>query len=305
MEHTEKIISLAKKYGQKVIKGAMLKDYTTFKIGGEAKVLIEISSSAALCEIMSLLEKLNVKYMILGRGSNILFDDKGYNGVILHIGSEYADIGIHENIIRVKSGASLMSVCKAALEHGLSGLEFAYGIPGTVGGAVFMNAGAYGGEIKDILVSCDVIDREGSIKTVKVKDMDLSYRHSAFQSNGEVILSAVFKLDDTKSKSEIEEKMNDLLGRRKAKQPLEYPSAGSTFKRPAGYFAGKLIEDSGLKGYTVGKAAVSDKHSGFVINLGGATFKDVTTLIGDVQDKVLKDSGQFLECEVLIKRFED
>lgn len=305
MESIEKIISLADKYGQKVIKGAMLKDYTTFKIGGEAKVLIEISSSAALCEIMSLLEKLNVKYMILGRGSNILFDDKGYNGVILHIGSEYADIGIHENIIRAKSGASLMSVCKAALERGLSGLEFAYGIPGTVGGAVFMNAGAYGGEIKDILVSCDVIDREGSIKTVEAKDMDLSYRHSAFQANGEVILSAVFKLDDTKSKSEIEEKMNNLLGRRKAKQPLEYPSAGSTFKRPTGYFAGKLIEDSGLKGYTVGKAAVSDKHSGFVINLGGATFKDVTTLIGDVQDKVLKDSGQFLECEVLIKHFED
>lgn len=305
MENIEKIISLAEKYGQNVIKGAMLKDYTTFKIGGEAKVLIEISSSAALCEIMSLLEKLNVKYMILGRGSNILFDDKGYNGVILHIGSEYADIGIHENIIRAKSGASLMSVCKAALECGLSGLEFAYGIPGTVGGAVFMNAGAYGGEIKDILASCDVIDREGSIKTVEAKDMDLSYRHSAFQTNGEVILSAVFKLDDTKSKSEIEEKMNDLLGRRKAKQPLEYPSAGSTFKRPTGYFAGKLIEDSGLKGYTVGKAAVSDKHSGFVINLGGATFKDVTTLIGDVQDKVLKDSGQFLECEVLIKHFED
>lgn len=305
MEKMEKIISLANKYNQKIIKGAMLKDYTTFKIGGEAKVLIEISSAAALCSLLSLLEKLEIKYMILGRGSNILFDDKGYNGVILHIGSEYADIGTHGNIIRAKSGASLMSVCKLALERGLSGLEFAYGIPGTVGGAVFMNAGAYGGEIKDVLISCDVIDREGSIKTVKAEDMDLSYRHSAFQTNGDVILSAAFRLDDTKSKSEIEEKMNDLLGRRKAKQPLEYPSAGSTFKRPAGYFAGKLIEDSGLKGYTVGKAAVSDKHSGFVINLGGATFKDVTTLIGDVQEKVLNDSGQFLECEVLIKHFED
>lgn len=305
MEKIEKIISLANNYDQKVIRGAMLKDYTTFKIGGEAKVLIEISSTAALCELMELLEKLGVKYMVLGRGSNLLFDDKGYNGVVLHIGNEYADIGSSGNIIRAKAGASLMSVCKLALECGLSGLEFAYGIPGTVGGAVFMNAGAYGGEIKDILVSCEVIDREGSIKTVKAEDMDLSYRHSAFQTNGDVILSAVFRLDDTKPRSEIEEKMNDLLGRRKAKQPLEYPNAGSTFKRPTGFFAGKLIEDSGLKGYTVGKAAVSEKHSGFVINLGGATFKDVTTLIGDVQNKVLKDSGQFLECEVLIKHFED
>lgn len=301
----ERIISIADKYGQKVIKGAMLKDYTTFKIGGEAKILIEISSSDALCELIKSLNRFEIKYMILGRGSNILFDDKGYNGVILHIGHEYADIKSDGNIICAKSGAPLTSVCSTALKCGLSGLEFAYGIPGTVGGAVFMNAGAYGGEMKDVLVSCKVIDREGNIKTVKAKDMDLSYRHSIFQKNGEVILSADLRLDESKSRREIEEKMNDLLGRRKAKQPLEYPSAGSTFKRPEGYFAGKLIEDSGLKGYTVGKAAVSEKHSGFVINLGGATFKDVTALIGDVQDKVLKDSGQVLECEVMIKRFED
>lgn len=304
MEKIEKVISLASEYGQKVIKGAKLKDYTTFKIGGEAKAFIEISSEDALCRLCKLLEELEINHMILGRGSNILFDDKGYNGVILHLGNEYSDIEVIDNTITAKSGASLMSVCKAALEHSLSGLEFAYGIPGTVGGAVFMNAGAYGGEISDVLVSCKVLVN-GVVKTVKASQMDLSYRHSIFQTNGGVVLSAVFKLDDTKEKSEIEEKMKDLLGRRKAKQPLDYPNAGSTFKRPVGYFAGKLIEDSGLKGFTVGRAAVSDKHSGFVINLGGATFEDVTTLIRAVQDKVFKDSGQHLKCEVLIKRFRD
>ncbi|MCD7727961.1 MAG: UDP-N-acetylmuramate dehydrogenase [Ruminococcus sp.] len=304
MENIEEIISLAKSLDQKVVNDAYLKDYTTFKIGGKADAFIEISSTEALKQLLSRLESLKLKYMVLGRGSNVLFDDKGFNGVILHLGSDFAKAESLGNTITAQSGASLMSVCKLALDNSLSGLEFAYGIPGTVGGTVFMNAGAYGGEIKNVLTSCEVIDRNGNIKTVFASDMELSYRHSIFQTNGDVILSATFTLDNTKERKEISSTMNELMSRRKEKQPLEFPNAGSTFKRPKGYFAGKLIEDSGLKGYTVGRAAVSDKHSGFVINLGGATFEDVTKVISDVQKKVLNDSGQTLECEVLIVRYE-
>lgn len=305
MEELQNIAALAKLLCQDVKFSEPLCNYTTFKIGGNAKMLIEISDSRALCELVKAAQENEVKYMILGKGSNLLFDDLGFNGVIFHLGSLFSKVTVSENTITAQAGASLISVCRAALDSSLSGLEFAYGIPGSVGGAVYMNAGAYGSEIKDVLVSCKVLAGDGSINTIYKNDMDMSYRHSIFQSGRDVILSAEFVLDDTRSKDEIGAKMNELMGRRKEKQPLEYPNAGSTFKRPEGFYAGKLIEESGLKGFTVGKAQVSKKHSGFVINLGGATFKDVTQLISEVQKKVKADSGQLLECEVLIKRFDD
>ena len=305
MHDFENIAALARLLGQEVSFDTPLCDYTTFKIGGGAKVFVEISDKRALCELVKSARENRIRYIILGKGSNLLFDDLGFNGVVFHLGSSFSKVDVSENTITAQAGASLISVCRAALENSLSGLEFAYGIPGSVGGAVYMNAGAYGGEIKDVLVSCEVLCDSGKTVTVFNKDMELSYRHSVFQNGSGVILSASFKLDNTKSKEEISARMNDLMGRRKEKQPLEFPNAGSTFKRPEGFFAGKLIEESGLKGYTVGRAQVSKKHSGFVINLGGATFKDVTQLISEVQKRVKADSGQFLECEVLIKRFDD
>lgn len=305
MDKLENITSIALILGQHIKLNEPLCEHTTFKIGGEAKVFIEISNSNALCELVRLARKNEIKYMILGKGSNLLFDDRGFNGVIFYLGSLFSEVTVSGKTITAQAGASLMSVCKAALENSLSGLEFAYGIPGSIGGAVYMNAGAYGGEIKDVLVSCEVLSESGELITVTAEDMELSYRHSIFQSDKYVILSAKFLLDDSSKKDDISKRMNELLKRRKDKQPVEYPNAGSTFKRPEGFFAGKLIEQSGLRGYTVGRAQVSQKHCGFVINLGGATFKDVTELISYVQKKVLEDSGQFLECEVLIKNYDD
>lgn len=195
-----------------------------------------------------------------------------------------------------------MNVCRFAYENGLGGLEFAFGIPGTVGGAVYMNAGAYGGEIKDVLVSVKAINN-GNVSDIGVDDMDLSYRHSVFQNNGFIVTEAVFKLAK-KEKSEIKTLMEDYLSRRKSKQPLEYPNGGSTFKRPTGQFAGKLIEECGLRGFCVGNAEVSNKHCGFVINKGNATFNEVTELIKKVQKTVKEKTGYFLECEVEIVKYD-
>jgi UDP-N-acetylmuramate dehydrogenase len=206
---------------------------------------------------------------------------------------------LDETTIYCEAGASLKALCMFALENSLSGLEFAYGIPGTLGGAVYMNAGAYGGEMKDVLYSVNHIDNDGNNGTLNKENLDLGYRHSAYTNNGFVITSAVIKLTKA-DKKDIKEAMDDKLQRRKDKQPLEYPSAGSTFKRPEGYFAGALIEDCGLKGYTVGGAQVSEKHAGFVINKGGATATDVMTLISDVQRIVKEKHGVTLETEVKI-----
>lgn len=297
-----KIIQKAKEHGCVVLTDEYLSNHTTFKIGGPCKAFISITGSECLTELVQLADVLDYPYFVLGKGSNILFDDKGFNGVIFHLGSDFSGISlIDDTTIRVDAGCSLINVCRFAYENGLGGLEFAFGIPGSVGGAVYMNAGAYGGEIKDVIISAKAIGKE-NIADFDVKDMDLSYRHSIFQKNGFIITEAVFKLVK-KEKSEIKALMDDYLNRRKTKQPLEYPNGGSTFKRPTGQFAGKLIEDSGLRGLSIGNAEVSNKHCGFIINKGNATFEDVTELIKKVQEIVKEKTGFFLECEVEIVRY--
>lgn len=299
-----KIIQKAREYGCSVLLDESLSKHTTFKIGGPCKAFISINSSDSLSKLVKIADAENYPYFVLGKGSNLLFDDRGFNGIIFHLGSDFSGIKLKDDTtISAEAGCSLMNVCRFAYENGLGGLEFAFGIPGSVGGAVYMNAGAYGGEIRDVLISAKAFDKN-KVKEFEAEDMNLSYRHSVFQENGFVITEAVFKLVK-KDKSEIKALMDDYLNRRKEKQPLEFPNGGSTFKRPTGQFAGKLIQDSGLRGFSVGDAQVSNKHCGFVINKGNATFEDVTTLIQKVQETVKEKTGFFLECEVEIIRFND
>ncbi len=294
------VCNLAEQKGCRVNYNEQLKNYTTFKIGGNCPAIVEISSAEALGELVKICEENDVKYLVIGKGSNMLCDDNGFDGVVFHIGSDFSEIKMHDDgIIEVQAGCSLMKLCRFALENSLTGLEFAYGIPGTVGGAIYMNAGAYGGEIKDVILSAECIEKDGNVIIYDKDKMELSYRHSVFQKNGALISKGFFKLEKGE-KSEIEAKMNELMCRRKDKQPLEYPNAGSTFKRPEGQFAGKLIQDTGLKGYTVGGAMVSEKHSGFVINYNNATCEDVKRVIEHVQKTVKDETGYFLECEVKI-----
>ena len=294
------VITLAVRLGCEVREREPLSAHCTFRTGGDCDVFVEVSSDDALGQLIAFLENASVRYFVLGNGSNVLFSDDGFEGVILHIGSMMNEIRLMDDTtIFAQAGASLTRLCNFALENSLTGLEFAYGIPGYVGGAVFMNAGAYGGEIKDVLQSARVVDKSGSAATVDVKDMDMSYRHSALMENDRIVVSGLFKLQKG-DKAEIKAKMDDLMGRRKAKQPIENPSAGSTFKRPEGQFAGALIEKSGLRGYSSGGACVSQKHCGFVINKGGATSKDIMQVIRDVQKTVLEKTGLMLECEVRI-----
>ena len=296
----KEIALFAENIGAEVICDAPMKKYTSFKCGGNASVLIIPDSLDNLNKIIDFSCSKGVKPFIIGNGSNLLVTDKGINGVVIKVGSKLSDIKlVDETTIYCEAGASLKSLCMFALENSLSGLEFAFGIPGTLGGAVYMNAGAYGGEMKDVLYSVNHIDSDGKSGTLEKENLQLGYRHSAYTDNGFVITSAVMKLTKA-DKKYIKEAMDDKLWRRKDKQPLEYPSAGSTFKRPEGYFAGALIEDCGLKGYTVGGAQVSEKHAGFVINRGGATSTDVITLIKDVQRIVHEKHGVMLETEVKI-----
>lgn len=296
----QKICELAENNGCKVNFDCLLKNYTTFKIGGKCPAVIEINSQRALSELIKYCNDNDIRYLIIGKGSNMLCDDRGFDGVVFHIGADFSEITmLDDETFEVESGCSLIKLCRFALDKCLSGLEFAYGIPGTVGGAVYMNAGAYGGEIKDVLQSVECVDKHGDVHKLDASELDLSYRHSVFHDNGWVVTKAVFKLNKG-DKDEISAQMNDLMGRRKDKQPLEYPNAGSTFKRPVGQFAGKLIQDCGLKGFSVGGAMVSDKHSGFVINYNNATCEDVLGLIEKVQKIVQEETGYFLECEVKI-----
>lgn len=274
--------------------------HTTFRIGGAAKYFVAPCSEEEAASLIKTLEEKNIKYYILGNGSNVLADDEGYDGVIIYIGENMANITVLEDgHIEAQAGAMLGKTAITAMNEGLSGMEFAAGIPGSVGGAVVMNAGAYGGEIKDIIVSARVCDKQGNIFDMTKDELDLSYRHSVIMEKEYLVLSFVVKLEKG-DKDEIKAKINELALKRKEKQPLEYPSAGSTFKRPEGYFAGKLIEDAGLRGYQVGGAKVSDKHCGFVINESGATSKDVMQVIEDVGKKVNEQFGVTLEPEVRI-----
>ena len=254
--------------------------HCTFKIGGPAQLFVMPENEQQLCSAVALCKEQDVRYYLLGNGSNILFADEGFSGVV---------------IVR------LAALCKAALKHGLSGLEFAYGIPGTVGGAVYMNAGAYGGEMKDVLTTVRYLAAEGEVREVPAAELDLRYRHSIFEENSGCILSAQFHLQPGNA-ADIRAKMDELMAKRVEKQPLDKPSAGSTFKRPAGAFAAALIDQCGLRGYRHGGAAVSDKHCGFVVNLGGATCADVLALCDEVRAIVKEKTGYDLEKEIRVVR---
>ncbi len=296
----QRIAQIAEKLNCPIQKNVPLKNLTTFKTGGNAEMIVKISSENTLAEIIREINNDNEKFFVLGKGSNIIADDNGYDGIIIMPGEEMSEITLSGKVITAGAGASLITVCRKALDNSLTGLEFAYGIPGSVGGAVYMNAGAYGGEIKDVIVSVRAADPvSGEIKTFTKNEMDMSYRHSIFSENKFIITEAVFELE-IGEKNEIESKMNELMEKRRSKQPLEYPSAGSTFKRPEGSYASLLIEQCGLKGLSVGGAEVSTKHSGFIINKGNASSSDILTLIQKVQDEVFEKTGYKLETEPLI-----
>ena len=275
-----------------------LDKHSTFRIGGSCTAMIDINSPDNLSALWEEANRLGIRTMALGNGSNVLFDDRGFDGIIFLIGSSMDKIYMKdENTIVAQAGCPLLKLCRFALEHSLSGLEFAYGIPGSVGGAVFMNAGAYKGEIKDVIKLGRAVDREGRQFEFSKEQMDFTYRGSRFVKSGELIVEGEFELNSG-NYDDIQDKMVELMSLRREKQPLNLPSAGSAFKRPKDNFAGKLIEDSGLRGYSVGGAQVSEKHCGFIVNKGGATCADVLELVKQIQAKVKADSGVDLECEV-------
>lgn len=272
--------------------------HTTFRIGGEAACFIRISSEEQLRKLIPYFENVGIEYFVLGKGSNLLVGDKGYPGVILQISDACQQIEAEGNRLQVQAGAALSKVALFALERGLEGLEFAAGIPGTVGGGVVMNAGAYGGEMKQVVESVRVLSPEGEILTLDNDTMEFGYRTSIIRNRNFTVLSVTFRLREG-NREEIRARIEDFQKRRMEKQPLNYPSAGSTFKRPEGYYAGKLIMDAGLRGFQIGDARVSDKHCGFVVNVGKATARDVTDVIEEVQEKVRERFGVSLEREVI------
>lgn len=275
-----------------------MKNHTTFRIGGPADIYVEPATSEVV-NLINLLRNQQIPFMVIGNGSNLLVSDDGIEGVVVSLGKKAGDITIDGDIVIAQAGALLSSVANKAAEAGLTGLEFASGIPGSIGGAVYMNAGAYGGEIKDVLVSVDVLTPDYKFIEMKPEELDLSYRHSLLMENGGIVLGAKLKLQQG-DKEAIKEKIASIRTQRQEKQPLNFPSAGSTFKRPEGYFAGKLIDDAGLRGYTVGNAQVSEKHCGFVVNKGDATAADVLQLMRDVDSKVFELFGVHLTPEVRI-----
>ncbi len=278
--------------------GEPMKAHTTFKIGGAADVMITVRSVDELRLATAACRENNIPVMILGKGSNLLVSDDGIEGAVIALDGDFKEITVDGDTITCGTGVSLSKLCTVALENGLSGLEFAYGIPGTVGGAVYMNAGAYGGETKDVCFEATYLSPDGKTGVCSAGELDFSYRHSIFKTNSNIILFAKYKLTPD-SKDAIKARMDDYMNRRRTKQPLEYPSAGSVFKRPKGAFAGTLIEQCGLKGKKVGGAQVSEKHAGFIINAGNATCDDVMNLVKLVQDTVRDETGYFLECEII------
>ncbi|WP_270388716.1 UDP-N-acetylmuramate dehydrogenase [Blautia massiliensis (ex Durand et al. 2017)] len=282
---------------ERVFTGEAMSRHTTFKIGGPADYFLMPDKDTDVGRIVKICKESAIPYFILGNGSNLLVGDGGYRGAVIQIYKNMSAVTVEGTKITVQAGALLSSVAAAAKNAALTGFEFAGGIPGTMGGAVVMNAGAYGGEMKDVLIEVTVMDEEGEIVTLPADKLELGYRTSIIKTAGYIVLEAKLQLKEGNPEV-IRETMKDLTIRRTTKQPLEYPSAGSTFKRPEGYFAGKLIMDSGLAGYQVGGAQVSEKHCGFVINAGGATARDVRTLMDNVRDIVYKKYGVTLEPEV-------
>lgn len=276
-----------------------LRSHTTFRIGGNCDVMVHINSTETLRQILTLCRNQDYPYVVIGNGSNILAADSGYSGVVIHLGRLFSAITIDGTVMHCQSGATLAKAGNAALEESLTGLECLAGIPGTIGGALYMNAGAYGGEMKDIVISAECMRPDGSIVTIPREEMQLGYRSSVFRGNDMIITGVTLQLEKG-SYGAIKEEMTTLMGRRRAKQPLELPSAGSTFQRPQGSYASFLIDQCGLKGASVGDAQVSTKHAGFVVNTGKATCADVLELCSYVKQTVLEKTGYQLELEPVI-----
>lgn len=271
--------------------------HTTMRVGGTAAAFVEVRDETALTALLRFLAASGVPHVVLGNGSNLIVADEGYGGVVLHIGEGLCAIGDEPDGFNVQSGATLAAIARRALDRGLTGLEFASGIPGSLGGAVAMNAGAYGREMKDVVLTTRCLDQTGEIVMLSGSEHNFGYRHSRIQDDDLVAVSVQLRLEPG-DPAVIRDSMRDLARRRADKQPLHLPSAGSTFKRPVGYFSGQLIETCGLKGMRVGGAQVSEKHAGFIVNTGDATASDVVTLVRRVREKVFAETGVLLEPEV-------
>ena len=292
LEKLEKLLGEAR-----VLVKEPMASHTTFRIGGPADYFVLPETTEELAAVLKICKEEKVPYFILGNGSNLLVGDQGFRGVVIQLYKNFDGIKIEGTTVTAKAGAMLVRVAKEAGKAGLSGLEFASGIPGTIGGAMVMNAGAYGGEMKDVVTEVTVLTKDGQIKKLTGEEMNFRYRGSVVEDEAYIVLEAVMELHEG-NLEEIQARMAELTVQRKTKQPIEYPSAGSTFKRPEGYFAGKLIQDAGLRGFQVGGAQVSEKHCGFVINAGGATAADVMNLMQAVSEKVNEQFGVTLEPEV-------
>ena len=294
-----KLTSLCQNLECEYILNALMKDYTTFQIGGPCDILVRPYDEGQVAALIQFCAVNGIRWQVIGNGSNLLAPDGGVSGVVIQIGSNfsYTRKSLKEGEIICAAGASLSAAAAFAQKEGLTGLEFAWGIPGNVGGALFMNAGAYGGEMKDIVVSADYVDGMGNARTIGFSEMQFGYRHSVFSDKDWCITKVKMQLRPG-DPAEIRRTMENLMERRKSKQPLEYPSAGSVFKRPEGNYAGALIEQCGLKGRRVGGAQVSEKHAGFIVNLGDASSRDVARLIREIQNTVEEQTGYRLECEL-------
>ena len=296
MQYMDHLEALCKQVGASFAAEESLAAHTTFRVGGACRAFVTVPHKDAFVALRRFLAEAELPHHLIGRGSNLIVADKGYDGVVLMLAPEARICRQGENALNAWAGGSLKSLCMAAADAALTGLEFAYGIPGTVGGAVYMNAGAYGGEMSQVVTSVDAVDEKGELCTLSADALELSYRHSCFMRNQMVILGVNVSLTQG-DPAVIREKMDELMHKRIDKQPLEYPSAGSTFKRPEGSYASMLIDQCGLKGLTVGGAQVSEKHAGFVINRGGATCDDILRLCAKVRDEVYRQTGYTLELE--------
>ena len=300
MNNIDAIYNLAKKLQCDARKDEPMNKHTTFKIGGTADIYIKVNNLSALNTILHECIEQDVKYMLIGNGSNLLVSDDGIRGAVICLDGDFRHITLlDDTTIYCGAGATLASLCKFALNNGLTGLEFAWGIPGTVGGAVFMNAGAYNGEMKNVVHCVSHISSDGKIGRLEKDELAFGYRTSAYRSNNMIITGVTLKLNKGNS-DDIRLKMDDFILRRSSKQPLEFPSAGSVFKRPEGNYAGALIEQCQLKGKMIGGAQVSEKHAGFIINRANATSKDVRELVSEIQNVVAEKTGYNLECELIM-----